>query len=597
MFADPWGSCRDNNTNSLQNVHNQRRKFNVNADKKMMSEVSKEANFVINPFHERSSFHESNPGPSTYVYNAHTCQLSYPTPPLTCTVHQPRNKTKQMNYAVSKPSNHSSSASSLKTSKNPAATDLTHLMSKLSFPEEKNKCKEEGILEWISKVPGRVLGVMPNSASLEDKSKMSKIQDPRANDIKVKNCNLELSQREFDEVLAVLRARTPSERRRVPVKNLRKRDRIEKQSSKLNYEGSDVGPECETSKIYSYEDCVCTSCKKNNQQNKFNSINSDQSCNLPSYPTQEKILGYGGKHVCLRLKNFEDRSKTDYIDSFSNKADVLLGAILRTSKDRKGLADISNGTRPRTMLIDESEKNKKVNEALENEKALPSTLNKRLIQFRQLFKREERPDLLTLEDHSKEGLNAQKAQQEKNTVKRRIDFSNEKSDSQELVDSPGTSLINAHNNSTFHSTNHANEEFKVNDQTSLDDITLQKVQDRFQGINGILKPEDKEGNEFVHTQDQQMKMGVLISERSNDVMSSKLQNNQNNFTEEDEILEKMVPSVLEQERFRRSLENAASMVFHSRTGLPLTSSPAPLRKGSSYFDFDSSLNSVSSKRR
>lgn len=34
------------------------------------------------------------------------------------------------------------------------------------------------------------------------------------------------------------------------------------------------------------------------------------------------------------------------------------------------------------------------------------------------------------------------------------------------------------------------------------------------------------------------------------------------------------------------------MVFHARTGLPLTSSPAPLRKGKICFDYDSSLNSV-----
>ncbi|XP_018562882.1 protein FAM214A [Anoplophora glabripennis] len=54
-----------------------------------------------------------------------------------------------------------------------------------------------------------------------------------------------------------------------------------------------------------------------------------------------------------------------------------------------------------------------------------------------------------------------------------------------------------------------------------------------------------------------------------------------------------VPSPSEQAKFRKNLDNAASMVFHSRTGLPLTSSPAPVRRGKSCFDFDSSLNSVS----
>ncbi|KAG5888004.1 hypothetical protein JTB14_016628 [Gonioctena quinquepunctata] len=54
-----------------------------------------------------------------------------------------------------------------------------------------------------------------------------------------------------------------------------------------------------------------------------------------------------------------------------------------------------------------------------------------------------------------------------------------------------------------------------------------------------------------------------------------------------------VPSQSEKAKFRKNLDSAASMVFHSRTGLPLTSSPAPVRKGKSCFDFDSSINSVS----
>lgn len=57
-----------------------------------------------------------------------------------------------------------------------------------------------------------------------------------------------------------------------------------------------------------------------------------------------------------------------------------------------------------------------------------------------------------------------------------------------------------------------------------------------------------------------------------------------------------VPSQMEQAKFRKDLDSAASMVFHSRTGLPLTSSPAPVRRGKSCFDFDSSINSVSAIR-
>ncbi|KAG8267331.1 hypothetical protein J6590_053782 [Homalodisca vitripennis] len=57
-----------------------------------------------------------------------------------------------------------------------------------------------------------------------------------------------------------------------------------------------------------------------------------------------------------------------------------------------------------------------------------------------------------------------------------------------------------------------------------------------------------------------------------------------------------VPSALDKAKFRRSLDSAASMVFHWRTGLPLTSSPAPLRRASQRFDFDSTINSVSAIR-
>lgn len=53
-----------------------------------------------------------------------------------------------------------------------------------------------------------------------------------------------------------------------------------------------------------------------------------------------------------------------------------------------------------------------------------------------------------------------------------------------------------------------------------------------------------------------------------------------------------IPTASDQAKFRRHLGTATSMVFHARTGLPLTSSPAPVRKGKSRFDFDSSLNSV-----
>ena len=52
-----------------------------------------------------------------------------------------------------------------------------------------------------------------------------------------------------------------------------------------------------------------------------------------------------------------------------------------------------------------------------------------------------------------------------------------------------------------------------------------------------------------------------------------------------------VPTPEDCAHFRQSFDSATSMVFHRRTGLPLTSSPAPLRRGKDKFDFDESITS------
>ncbi|KAJ8707274.1 hypothetical protein PYW08_011408 [Mythimna loreyi] len=54
-----------------------------------------------------------------------------------------------------------------------------------------------------------------------------------------------------------------------------------------------------------------------------------------------------------------------------------------------------------------------------------------------------------------------------------------------------------------------------------------------------------------------------------------------------------IPSPSEMDRFRWRFDSAASMVFHTKTGLPLTSSPAPLRRSNNCFDFDDSINGIS----
>lgn len=57
-----------------------------------------------------------------------------------------------------------------------------------------------------------------------------------------------------------------------------------------------------------------------------------------------------------------------------------------------------------------------------------------------------------------------------------------------------------------------------------------------------------------------------------------------------------VPSSNKKNAFRKSLHSATSMVFHNRTGLPLTSSPAPMRRGVK-FDFDSGISNPKEIKR
>jgi len=65
-----------------------------------------------------------------------------------------------------------------------------------------------------------------------------------------------------------------------------------------------------------------------------------------------------------------------------------------------------------------------------------------------------------------------------------------------------------------------------------------------------------------------------------------------NSIEDDSI----VPSTCKKNAFKKSFDSAASMVFQSRNGLPLTSSPAPMRRGIK-FDFDSGINTPKDIKR
>ena len=73
--------------------------------------------------------------------------------------------------------------------------------------------------------------------------------------------------------------------------------------------------------------------------------------------------------------------------------------------------------------------------------------------------------------------------------------------------------------------------------------------------------------------------------------------------EKNTLTNRAIPTAKDKARFRRRLDSAANMVFHCRTGLPLTSSPAPVRRALGFgqsisrFEYDSSINSVAAIKR
>lgn len=89
----------------------------------------------------------------------------------------------------------------------------------------------------------------------------------------------------------------------------------------------------------------------------------------------------------------------------------------------------------------------------------------------------------------------------------------------------------------------------------------------------------------------------LLFYQTQNFKSNGTETDKNKSTNENNTIVIDIPSPTDQARFRKSFDNAACMVFHSKTGLPLTSSPAPVRKGKKCFDFDSSINSVSAIKR
>ncbi|CAB0042458.1 unnamed protein product [Trichogramma brassicae] len=333
------------------------------------------------------------------------------------------------------------------------STRVTNLrLNPLLHPEAADACQKQsaGILDWISSRVPR------NSGSSKQTSIVGRCESSSASGRR--NCNLDLSPREFDEVLAVLRARTPLGRRRTGLRTAKRRDKYDRLVNEQTHSSQPQSP-------------TATQRQQTLQPPPQQQPQQQQSC---------------------------------------NKAEVLLGAILRSS------------SKETVEPIDPSQ--------LSQVSDVSTVINKRFFQLKHLFTRNEQQQL---PQHPQLAACEHRA-------KRRIDFSDSTEDEEDEDER-----------------NEAAQEKPLEEQESKS--------------NAKLKAE------------------LPLVSVSLDVDNA-------NATFEDEVDKGNVPSMKDQERFRRSLENAASMVFHSRTGLPLTSSPAPLRRGSCCFDFDSSLNSVSSKR-
>ena len=81
-------------------------------------------------------------------------------------------------------------------------------------------------------------------------------------------------------------------------------------------------------------------------------------------------------------------------------------------------------------------------------------------------------------------------------------------------------------------------------------------------------------------------------DESEDLLRTNKSEKRRNSIEEDDT----IPSANKKAAFRKSFDSATSMVFHSRNGLPLTSSPAPMRRGIK-FDFDSGITTPKDIKR
>ncbi|XP_076679007.1 atos homolog atossa isoform X2 [Andrena cerasifolii] len=616
-FVESWNNSNANSKCAFQSLRSNRDGYFNDTERTSKPPAPKDSSLVINPFRQPSPFHESNPGPST------NNRLKQDSLSSACMVHQscvkPSNKLPSTETVLPGQEALQTDLGSAANNRGRPGKDISQLMWKLAAPEEKDKSKEEGgFLEWFSKVPGRVLGVAPSNGYVENKVKATNLkgQDQHGNEVRFKNCNLELSQREFDEVLAVLRARTPSGRKRTSVKTLRRRERSEK-SAEDGTERTIVGKyvnlensECSTNNIVnrakSCEGCSHKLCRKNDQQALERSNYSEIYGNKNIYNPSEKRekLDDGGSSEdlqAIKCNNSEKRANdsVDCLQNVSNKADILLGAILRTSKERRSLPEVSSGTKPRSLSstttsetgIDRSSCERGQQE---DEKSLPMALNKRFNRFRQLFKKEQEKKSSTTGDsaqdvvqqfvqrsfsynHVQPSLHDPKNLRD-SKAKRRIDFSNLTAEKREpCTDALELSTNGAHQNSRTYSTN-----YKEDSYGSPEPPKWQNRLHSTNAENGTAEEDDDEAVSKLRKDPASVKARVSSKDSP--------------ATEDDETTDKAVPTAIEQERFRRSLENAASMVFHSRTGLPLTSSPAPLRRGSCCFDYDSSLNSVSSKR-
>lgn len=122
---------------------------------------------------------------------------------------------------------------------------------------------------------------------------------------------------------------------------------------------------------------------------------------------------------------------------------------------------------------------------------------------------------------------------------------------------------------------------------------------QMEALNASFEDEEYEEDVEYDEEDCDYMISPPVNKKSNEIDDDGHSTVRQHEAKSSQSNNNIVPSGNDMATFRKSLDSATSMVFHRKTGLPLTSSPAPLKRSSKEpsgpcgrsFDFDSGLKS------